>query len=161
MYCVLAADLELILLQLLHECRVVWSLNEWSPGFLYSPAARLHCWLWSVPSFSWQPTVDFLMGFRSDEVAGQSATLIMSKRVSIVAFGSASRSRILDENQISCFTNFASTGRHEVLSNFRVDSCADFGLYKAQWAKSSRCHGSLITLTGNVVVVPTPPESGI
>ncbi len=44
------------------------------------------------------------------------------------------------ENEISIFKKLVSRRKHEVLQNFLVNGCSDFGFQKTQWTKTSRWH---------------------
>ncbi len=55
-------------------------------------------------------------------------------------FGSVGRCQILLENEISIFKKLVSRRKHEVLQNFLVNGCSDFGFLKTQWTNTSRWH---------------------
>ncbi len=50
------------------------------------------------------------------------------------------RCQILLENEISIFKKLISRRKHEVLQNFFVNGCSDFGFQKTQWTNTSRWH---------------------
>ncbi len=84
----------------------------------------------------------FSMGFRSGEFAGQSSTPTPyhGHLTNFWCFGSVGRCQVLLENEISIFKKLVSRGKHEVLQNFLVNGCSDFGFQKTQWTNTSRWH---------------------
>ncbi len=86
-------------------------------------------------------SLKFYMGFRVDELAGQSSTLISwsAKHLEVVLALWAG-AKILLEKEISISIKLVRRWKHEVFQNLLVDGCINFGLDKTQWTNTSRHH---------------------